>query len=103
MPYDGTQLNETAAHLIRAKRYIEEHGWQQRKWGEGTDPHCLLGAIHATMSEGRHDLYALAAGLVGSVVGWQPHTWNDTPGRTIEQVYAALDRAIALAMETKDA
>jgi hypothetical protein len=22
MPYDGTQLNETAEHLIRAKHYI---------------------------------------------------------------------------------
>jgi hypothetical protein len=29
--------------------------------------------------------------------------WNDTPGRTVEEVYAAFDRAIALAMETPDA
>lgn len=103
MPFDGTQLNETAAHLMRAKRYIEEHGWRQHHWGDGTSPRCLLGAVHATMPDGRHDLYAAAVDRLMSIVGQRPHVWNDTPGRTVEEVYAAFDRAIALAMETPDA
>jgi hypothetical protein len=103
MPFDGTQVNEAAAHLMRAKQYIEEHGWCPLGWSPsgGGAARCAVGALHAAAKPGvnRWDspAHRVLAEAIGSIN--QPK-WNDTPGRTVEEVYAAFDRAIALAMET---
>jgi predicted amidohydrolase len=100
MPFDGTQVNETAAHLMRAKRYIEEHGWCPLGVRDNIGRVCVVAALNVGVdydamqpalrrlceAAGEDDLFHLAR-------------WNDTPGRTVEEVYAAFDRAIALAME----
>lgn len=104
MPFDGTELNETAAHLLRAKRYIEEHGWSPCGWkitAAGVE-RCVLGALTETSASLSLTLlwdgapWRLMAKAVGRI---HIDKWNDTPGRTVEEVYAAFDRAIALAME----
>lgn len=98
MPYDGTQLNETAAHLLRAKRYIEEHGWIQGRVGKDGGPRCIYGAAASTaMWDGAAELLM---GRLRHMLGEGAPMWNDHAGRTVEEVYAAFDRAIALALET---
>jgi hypothetical protein len=102
MPFDGTQLNETAAHLMRAKQYIEEHGWCPLGWSPsgGGAARCVVGALHAAAKPGVNKWDSPAHRVLAKAIGSinQPK-WNDTPGRTVEEVYAAFDRAIALAME----
>jgi hypothetical protein len=94
MPFDGTQLNPTVAHLLRAKRCIEEHGWNQGGYESADGRVCALGALLKTgWGVGKARMFLLR--VVDAVI----YDWNDTPGRTIEEVYDALDRAIALAME----
>ena len=108
MPFDGAQLNETAAHLLRAKEYILDHGWC---WGA---PHgdsgtvCVVVALGATAQDrpfAAAPYFAACAAVpyFTRAVGVEDKTgniaaWNDTPGRTVHEVLAAFDRAIALAM-----
>ena len=105
MPFDGTQLNETAAHLLRAKQYIEEHGWCPA--GQGPflgQTVCMVQALGRTSAGPVFRLPALfhlghAIGCPASYIdGHSVGVWNDTPGRTLDEVYAAFDRAIALAL-----
>ena len=107
MPFDGTQLNETAAHLLRAKQYIEEHGWCSEGPFLGQTV-CMVQALGHTLTfagpmfRGKSALFHLghAIGCSPSYIdGHSVGKWNDTPGRTLDEVYAAFDRAIALAMD----
>lgn len=102
MPFDGTQLNETAAHLIRAKRYMEDHGWCST--GPGTAPGavCISTAIAFASEHWCHSagfVMAQALGVEPSYIdGHSIGIWNDTPGRTLGEIFAAFDRAIDLAV-----
>ena len=95
MPFDGTQLNETAAHLLRAKQYIEERGWCPTGQGRPGAPVCISHAIFLTRQS---DLLFAADTFMNALGLPYIGVWNDTPGRTLDEVYAAFDRAIALAM-----
>lgn len=102
MPFDGTQLNATAAHLLRAKRYIEEHGWSPLGWSSftGSQDRCVLGAMVATDANGGNDGVEVPKGVFKRAINsLNVPEWNNAPGRTVEEVYAAFDRAITLAME----
>jgi hypothetical protein len=101
MPFDGTQLsNSVAADLLRARAYLVEHGWHQGSYGYDGGPHCLLGAIHRAIDDECHDWrFTDACRALGPFVDQDViHVWNDVPGRTFDQVLAALDHAIASAM-----
>jgi len=96
MPFDGAQLNQTAADLLAAKRYLETHGWIQGAAGVDGGPRCIVGASNSVTNDlGRlFDLRDTFAAVVGC-----PSKWNDRPGRTVDEVYALFDKAIAMAME----
>lgn len=103
MPFDGRHLNPTAQHLIRAKAYLQDHGWCATGPYGNAGEVCVGSALHNTMGE----QWAGAAGfLMGTVLGVEPSyvdgygigRWNDTPGRTLDEVLAAFDRAIELAI-----
>lgn len=110
MPFDGTQLNETAAHLLRAKRYLEEHGICFDKHREPkSEAVCVIVAMAETAP-------VLGIGVPFRTIdcffgglddehpwGQSISGWLSRPGRTVEEVYAAFDRAIVLAMESGDA
>lgn len=99
MPFDGGRLSETAAHLLRAKRCIEERGWAKGVYRDG-GRRCGVAAVWDTALRGQFSFPALRmlrAVLPDGFGHVEP--WQDAPGRTIEEVYAAFDRAIALAME----
>lgn len=103
MPLDGTQINETAQHLIRAKRYLEDHGWC------ATGPHgqagevCISSAIAFASESWSHRAgYVMAEVLrvePSYIDGYSIGCWNDAPSRTLVEVLDAFDKAIALAMQ----
>jgi hypothetical protein len=94
------QVNEVAAHLMRAKRYIEEHGWCPFGPRDDIGAVCMVAALGADYGPRWPALRRLCE-AAGESDGYSLARWNDTPGRTIEEVYAAFDQAIALAMEGK--
>jgi hypothetical protein len=110
MPFDGTQLdgtplnqtqlNQTAADLLAAKRYLEIHGWMQGNFGMDGGPRCILGAMRSVAGD-RWDRFIEILGAATGRHCCLPGYWNDQPGRTIEEVYALFDKAIATAMEQK--
>lgn len=94
--------------LIAAKWILENYGWcqgfyakdaeGQRVYGyhiEGAACYCTLGALNMveTAADG---LRAGATDLVIEVIGndWIVSDWNDTPGRTKDEVLETFDRAI---------
>ena len=106
----------TVEVLRKAKQAVIELGWQQGQYRktETEGPCCALGAclvaVGAKLRRGYSGIDEYSADpetmeafvrarrllekAVGGVVVWK---WNDTPGRTQDEVLAAFDRAIALA------
>jgi hypothetical protein len=96
----------TAGTLRAAKAQIEMHGWSQglnnafgfaipETWG-GIDAHDAIVRCMGARRENAIRYLAMVIGCPGEgsigIVGW-----NNSYGRTIEQVYDAFDRAISLA------
>lgn len=86
--------------LLRAAAYLEQHGWSQgsaqpRRPGP---PCCLMIALGFASDEIRDGFAASAAfyeakGVLQRYVrppGGLLSTWNDAPGRTADEVIAAL-------------
>jgi hypothetical protein len=101
MPFDEVNLNETAAHLLRAKHYIVEHGWCSCGLRGPHGEVCMVAALIGTQKK----MLGRSLDLIESILAarQQPHSvgigsWNDTPGRTLDEVFDVFDRAIALAM-----
>ncbi len=96
MPFDNTNIPPAADHLMRAKAYLEEHG-RARGWKDG-DKICPVAALARTARWGDTGAWKLvtAAGFAGLGDFFR---WQDAPERTDEDVYAAVDRAIDLAMQ----
>lgn len=88
--------------LVAAKATVAEMGWGQGNEILGGKVICAGLAITRQRSDSgvkpifeAMDRFALAAGILG---GDQPiaiSTWNDAPDRTLEEVNAAFDKAIA--------
>jgi hypothetical protein len=88
MPFDGTRLTPVTQALIAGRRRIED-GWCQgvmRRRGAV----CAIGAI--SRNAGALEVLYRAFGE-----GHIPK-WNDTPGRSKEDVLALYDRAITLSL-----
>ena len=75
--------------LLDAADYIEEYGWCQYRWQDG-EKVCALSAISVTAGRNLE-----AIGRLRKFLGGRIDTWNDTVGRTKDEVVAAL-RACAL-------
>ena len=99
----------TVEILRGAKAVLERNGWTQgdffdhEQWDGGTPPNecrvCLRGAVnivaaghpvHMPIASGR------AADVLDELVG-NAIRWNDAEDRTVDEVYALLDAAIARA------
>lgn len=84
--------------LEDAADYIEAHGWCQNAMESPCGKVCLEGAIRRangitlrTLNEILLDGPAwLALNVMWRYLGTEPHRFNDTPGRTAEQVRQAL-------------
>lgn len=107
MPYD-TGNNDTVEKLLRAKQLLIERGWVQYTFcNQQNGAHCLGGAIIASQlgqaqivdREGTA-LLEQAAELLGFYEGTgELFRWNDTVGRTINDVIERLDAAITRELE----
>lgn len=97
MPYDGTEISETARQLISARDYMAEHGWCQKNLQDPEGRVCMDGALRQTGAS-IASLEALRR-AIGSGSYFQDyasvHRFNDWPGRTEAEVLAMWDRAIA--------
>lgn len=87
------RLTPAKQALLDAAQYIRDHGWCQGRFYDG-DRVCLLGALIVS-TQGRQEYAAAAAALyqANGPVSSDAHDWNDAPGRTKEEVIAALEQA----------
>ncbi len=91
------------AHVLlrRGAARIRRFGWIREHYGDRTYGFCAIGSMLA-----RPDLYpppppessflAAAIGVEGQRIG-EVFAWNDYPGRTKEEVLAALEDAARIA------
>lgn len=98
MSFDGPTISTTVRALIQAKQYLEKHGWCNDGPRNSRGQVCVLEslAIVSPSWEGIPYLRKVLGERYQNI-----HTigvWNDTPGRTLEEVYVLFDRAIELAM-----
>lgn len=92
--------------LRRAKQYLLDHGWSPDGPQTADGKVCAAYAIGYCQAYGNYKNYRTFAKAIPIVGTEDIHDvnlpinigrWNDTPGRTFEEVLAAYDRAIALA------
>ncbi len=97
MPFDGTKLDAVTQRLIRGRERIA-NGWCQASYG-ADGRYCMHGAIGGDFQLGEYEAARerLAAALPPEAQGGAvpAMVWNDEPGRTVEEVLAVFDRAIA--------
>jgi hypothetical protein len=92
----------TAAEILRnAKELLIRDGWCQKLLVSPDGEHCMLGAINSFYRCHEH-VYRAYQCLRISIGGEHDcpsvlANWNDTPGRTVDEVLAKFDEAIALA------
>lgn len=104
MPFDATPDPDRAAFtpeqriLILAADLIRIHGHIQRTMGSEVVGFCMLGAIGAAAGRLNLETYLPdAVNRLHHLVGRVP-AWNDHPGRTPEQVIAALEAAVLITL-----
>jgi hypothetical protein len=90
---------ETAKVLRDAAELIREKGWCQGDYEKADGAHCAIGAIGCSSipAEQFFDARSALQDAVDQVPVWR---WNDTPGRTVDEVLAAFEAA-AQAEEAK--
>lgn len=74
--------------LKTARETLVRDGWCQGEFNHPDGRHCLLGAFP---KDERDDIINVLGTVIGS---YRVVRWNDTPGRTFEQVLTVLDEAI---------
>lgn len=118
MPLDGGARPTVAADLIKAKAFLTERGWCSSGANGPGGTLCMAAAVHgALMAEldpeskwWRQAAFlrrrARAISALGEAVGLDKcdpgvlGKWNDTLGRTYDQVLRAFDTAIAMEILT---
>jgi len=85
----------TIVETLRATRAVlERRGWCQKfRFDHTTGRCCLVGALELATNDALDA--AVARRALTEIIQMHPAVWNDTPGRTVEEVYALIDRAIA--------
>jgi hypothetical protein len=92
---------KNAREVLLAARWMLKHvGWQQGQYvSYDVDVNfkpvafCAIGALMRVEKENPED-YSRALNELFLHIGCRIPTWNDTPGRTKEEVLAAFDQAI---------
>jgi len=99
---------------LKAAQRLREVGWQQGDFGDKGGPHCMIGACqwavgwydndipaiiypaHDAANDPAHDANDAAHNAASTAVynvarSLRAADWNDTPGRTVEEVIAVLE------------
>ena len=92
-PQVETKPDPVADVLLAAADYIEQHGWCQFYTRDDQGAVCGFGAIFNCSNPpiGGHTL--LAVDRMQRRLGMSISAWNDMPGRTKDEVVAALRAA----------
>lgn len=101
----------TAVEVLRkAREVLVTRGWYQGDYYADRDkrgrwisaekaPRCMVGACRAASYIGDglfdYDAYSAAHTMLLAELGETPSVWNDAPVRTLNEVLAAFDKAIA--------
>lgn len=96
-------LNQIAVDLRMAADVLERDGWTQGAFHSLDGCHCAAGALELAVGlrvndEAHDERYIDAVRWLGNHVDVRPTSlavfaWNDTPGRTADEVIAALRAA----------
>ena len=89
MPLDGTHLEEWQTTLLKAAEIVRER-WNPRAYGHKGGPRCALGAIDEAAGRGLSGAHPAVRHLRGHV-GCFISDWNDSPGRTAEEVASVME------------
>jgi hypothetical protein len=93
----------TAAEILRsAKELLIRDGWCQKLLVSPDGEHCIVGALGNSVHKHMHRAYqCLEISIWGHCDNYRNSltSWNDTPGRTVDEVLAKFDEAIALAVK----
>ena len=97
MPYEIAQESEVVQTLLKARQLIVERGWIQAAF---SSEHGLCGVGAIDEADPTNDSGGDAA-LIALVRTVTPEfkcfaEFNDTPGRTADQILAKFDEAVAL-------
>ena len=78
---------------LKAAQRLREVGWRQGGIGGKDGPHCMLGACMWVTRYHATDVAAFGAAYTAAYAAAYTTAiaWNDTPGRTTEEVIAALE------------
>lgn len=104
---NSQRVEKAAAECLRrAKALIPdtEHWWQQSSADEMRPIRCHCPVTAMMFAKGRRSrtLYLTLYGYYANAINTGSIAdWNDAPERTLAEVHAAFDRAIALAEEGK--
>lgn len=84
----------TASDVLLKAASIVEQGWCQGTSIDSQGRHCALGAIAAATAElGGAALFLPTVAVLVLHVGGSAVAWNDTPGRTADEVANAMRKA----------
>src|SRR5258706_8227498 len=90
-------LDEDGKVIWDVANYIEEHGWIQCSYNRKSEGVCILGAYHALTGNEDHSSISKIANFLDTehLKGdcFVITDYNDTPGRTKEEVIAMLKQA----------
>lgn len=86
--------------LLKAADLIESDGWCQGHLSLQTGEHCMLGAILVVDPVLAHGLRSLQS-LVSERYGMTPFEYNDTYGRTAQEVIDILKEAAITCREAE--
>ncbi len=87
-------LDEVGEGLLKAAKYIEDHGWCQNTVEDEKGQVCIIGALdYAGL---RRLGWVTASGRVTKAVGSNFINWNNHPKRTKQEVINILKQAAYL-------
>jgi hypothetical protein len=77
--------------LLKAAEHLERHGWRQGDYGTLNEPCCAHGAMFAVTDFHADESARIEAKRMFSrFINAPSIDWNDAPGRTANEVIAAL-------------
>ena len=79
--------------LVAARWILVRWGWRQGAFGEGREPHCVMGALREVDTES--GLMSAAESAMCKHLGVNLTWFNDAPDCTFGKVLALMDRVIA--------
>jgi hypothetical protein len=89
-----TEIDEAGKILLDAADYVERHGWCQNEFQNGFGSVCIMGALLHVVQWPDHlqgrGITEILPRLTKYLGVTRLDNWNDAPGRTNEQVVAAL-------------